>query len=425
MPDKLVPTDFTIEIDKHTLEHGLHHAYEENKNKFNAPGFRKGKVPRAMAEKLYAETLLEEALDHLFGEVYDDAVAERGIEPISRPSATIKRTETGAIISVSVIAKPEFTISGFDGLTYKKQEVSVTDDEVDAVINEARDKSAREITIADRPAKLGDIAVIDFKGYHNGVAFDGGESKDFSLELGSKSFIDTFEEQLVGLNAGESKRVDVTFPTPYNNKELEGQPAYFDVTLKSLKEKEVPALDEDFVKDTTEFSTVDEYKNDVREKLLKQKQENAETAKETEVLEALSARLNEEVPEIMINNEAMSMLSDLASRLRQSGMELDQYLAAYYGLTREQAFESNKPQAKRNVLARLALEAVVKLENITAEEDEIEKEIALAAERYQMGVEEFKDAVPARELDSLTKDIKVQKALKLVVDGATEITATE
>ncbi|MDR0957914.1 MAG: trigger factor, partial [Clostridiales bacterium] len=400
------------------FKHGLDHAYKTNKNKLNVPGFRKGKTPQKLAEKMFGDLLNEDALNHIFPEIFEKAIGERQLHPVGRPSASIVRTDDGgATVTVTVTLKPETSISDYKGIKYRKSEVSVSDEEVDREINRTREKNARETEITDRPIQDGDVAVLDFEGFVDGVAFEGGKSEDFRLVIGSKTFIDTFEEQLIGLNAGDEKDVNVNFPENYHKDDLSGKPAVFKVKIKNIYFRELPELDNDFAQDVSEFETFDAYKADIQEKIQKAKESDALNMKTNEVLSKLVEKLDADVPSTMIEEELNASLNNFVNQLRAQGIDVQSYLA-YTGQTTNSFMAQQKINARNSVFGRLALEAVAAAEGMTVSQEEFDKELDSLAEAYKLEKDKLLTSMSAHEKYSMDTDILVRKALDFVLENA-------
>lgn len=412
----------TIEVSAEEFEKALDKAYHKQKGQINVQGFRKGKAPRTMIEKMYgAGIFYEEAANMIIPEAYEKAYDECDLDIVSSPEIDVVQIEKGKafIFTAEVALKPEVTLGEYKGVQVEKKSVEVTEEELDAEINRVREQNSRTIAVEDRAAQDGDMTVIDFEGFVDGVAFEGGKGTDYPLTLGSHSFIDTFEEQLIGKNIGEEVEVNVTFPTEYHAAELAGKPAMFKVTIKEIKVKELPELDDDFAQDVSEFETVAEYKEDVKKNLLGRKEAAVKREKEEAVVAKVVENATMDVPEPMVASEVRRMADEFAQRIQAQGLSLQQYFQ-FTGLNANKFMEDLKPQALNRIQSRLALEAIVKAENIVASEEDIEKEIADMAVMYQMEADKLKELLGENEREQIALDMAVQKAVDLVVDAAVE-----
>lgn len=412
----------TIEVSAEEFEKALDKAYHKNKNRINVPGFRKGKASRAMIEKMFgAGIFYEDAANVLIPEAYDKAAEESGLDIVSRPEIDVTQMEKGKsfIFTAEVAVKPEVTLGDYKGVEIDKIDTTVTEEELNAEIDRVRDQNSRTVIVEDRPAQDGDITVIDFEGFVDGVAFEGGKDEDYPLTLGSHSFIDTFEEQLVGKNIGEEIEVNVTFPEDYQAKELAGKPAMFKVTIKEIKVKELPELDDDFAQDVSEFESLAEYKEDVKKTLSERKEAQAKNQKEEAVVAKIVENASMEIPEPMLNGQVRQMADDFAQRIQSQGLTVEQYFQ-FTGMDRNKFLETLRPQALKRIQSRLVLEAVAKAENIEASEEEIEKEIENMASMYQMEIEKVKTLIGDAERKQIAEDVAVQKAVELVTGEAVE-----
>ncbi len=392
-------------------------AFKKNGKKINVPGFRKGKAPRKMVEKMYGEgTFFEEAVNNTYPAAYQAAVKEANIDPVDRADIEIMEVskESGYTFKATVTVKPEVTLEGYKGVEVEKKVSVVTDEEVDAEISRQREQNARVIAVEGRAAADGDTAVIDFEGFVDDVAFEGGKGTDYSLVLGSNSFIPGFEDQVAGHNVGESFEVNVTFPEDYHAEELKGKAAMFKVTMKELKMKELPELDDEFAKDVSEFDTLEELKADISKKLQEKKDEQSDTDVENKLMEAVADKMVVDIPDCMFESRVDEMLRDFEYRLQSQGMDLKNYLQ-YTGMELDAFRKTFRPQAEAQVKTRLALEKIVELEQIEPTSDEVEAEYLNIAQQYKMEVEKVKGVVP-------TSDIKIglamNKALDLVRENA-------
>lgn len=410
----------TIEVEASKFDKAIQKAYQKNKNKFNIPGFRKGKVPYAMVEKMYgAAVFYEDAANELISGAYAQAAEESGLEIVARPEINVTQIEKGKpfIFEAEVTTKPEVKLGKYKGIKVEKADVTVTDEEVAEELDKVKEQNARLVAADDKAVEDGDQTTIDFEGFVDGIAFEGGKGEDYPLTIGSHSFIDTFEEQLIGKKVGEEVEVNVTFPENYQAKELAGKPAMFKVTIKEIKVKEYPELDDDFAQDVSEFDTLDEYKEDIKKNLTEKKEKEAEAEKESKVIEAIVNDAEMDIPEKMVEAQAEQMLEEFAQNIAMQGISFEQYLQ-FTGATVDQMKEQVKPQAQARVESSLVLEAVVKAENIEATEEEVEEEIKEMAGRYNMEADKLKGLLTDSDKENLKKDICARKAAKFVVDEA-------
>jgi len=412
----------TIEVAAEEFEKAMETAYQKNKNKLSVQGFRKGKAPRAMIEKMYgAGIFYEDAANELIPDAYEKAAVESGLDIVSRPEIDLVQVEKGKefIFTAEVAVKPEVTLGEYKGVEVEKTDVSVSDDEVAVELDRVREQNARILTVEDRPVADGDETVIDFEGFVDGVPFAGGKGEDYKLVIGSHSFIDTFEEQLIGKNIGEEVDVNVTFPEEYHAAELAGKPALFKVTVKAITAKELPELDDEFAVDVSEFDTLAEYKEDIKKNLLEKKEKEAKFAKEDKVVDAIIEKATMEIPDAMIDTQTRQMAEEYAQRLQMQGLNLEQYFK-FTGMNANSFMENLKPQALKRIQCRLVLEAVVKAENIEVSEEELDKEFDTMAQNYRMEKEKLVELVGDKEKEQIKMDIAVQKAVDFVRDAAKE-----
>lgn len=412
----------TIEVSAEELEGALQAAYLKNKNKISVPGFRKGKVPRQMVEKMYGpEIFYEDAANALIPEAYEKALDECGEDIVSSPAIDVTQIEKGKpfIFTAEVALKPEVKLGKYKGVKVEKIDAVVTDEEVDAEINKERENNARNIEVTDRPVKDGDMTVLDFEGFVDGVAFDGGKGENYPLTIGSGAFIPGFEEQLVGAEIGKEVEVNVTFPEDYQAEELKGKAAVFKCTIKEIKEKELPELDDEFASEVSEFDTLEEYKADVKAKLTEKKEKEAKDAKEAAVIEAIVKDSDMEIPDAMLETQQKQMVDEFAQRIQMQGLSIDQYFQ-FTGTTYDKMIEQVKPQAEKRIKSRLVLEAIVKAENIEASEEDYEEEIKVMAEAYQMEADKVKEMLPEKSIAQIKEDIAVRKAAEFAVENAKE-----
>lgn len=410
----LVEINFTI--DKETFEKAVNAAYKKNIGKMSIPGFRKGKAPRAMVEKLYGKGVFyDEALNAVVPAAYDEAVTASGADVVSQPQFdVVSIDENGVEMKAKVYTKPVVEVADYKGLAIDRVIAPVTDEEIDREIEAARKRNAREIEVTDRAAEKDDTAVIDFEGFCDGVAFDGGKGTDYSLKLGSGSFIPGFEDQVIGHKAGESFDVNVTFPEDYGEASLAGKPAVFKVTVKTLKFEELPALDDEFAKDVSEFDTLDEYKASVKANIEKRHSDAADADVENKLIEAVIEKLNADIPECMFENEVDQGMQDYAQRLSMQGIDFDTYLK-YTGMKADDLRLQLRPRAEKQVKSRLALEKIAELEKIEISEEEINAEIDEIAKNYGMTADDVKARVDS---SLISADLKLRNALKLVKEAA-------
>lgn len=410
----------TIEVSAQELEKALEDAFLKNKNKISVPGFRKGKVPRQMIEKMYGpEIFYEDAANALIPEAYSKALDECEEDIVSSPDIEVTQIEKGKpfIFTAEVALKPEVKLGKYKGVKVEAADVAVTDEEVDAAIQRERENNARNIEVTDRPVKDGDITTLDFEGFVDGVAFEGGKGEDYPLTIGSGAFIPGFEEQLVGAEIGKEVEVNVTFPEDYQAEDLKGKAAVFKCTVKEIKEKELPELDDEFASEVSEFETLDEYKKDVKEKLTQKKEKDAKDAKEAAVIEAIVADSDMEIPEAMIETQQRQMIDEFAQRMQMQGLSMEQYFQ-FTGATMDKMMEQVRPQAETRIKSRLVLEAVAAAEGITATDEDFEEEIKAMAEAYQMEVDKVKELLPEKSAEGIREDIAVKKAAEFVVNSA-------
>lgn len=409
--------ELEIEISAEAFEEAIQKAYNKAKKNIAIPGFRKGKAPRKLIEKQYGENCFyEDAVNILYGPEVDGAIEESGVELVARPDVEVTSIDkaTGVVLKVTCITKPDVEVKDYKGIEVEKTVNAVSDEDIAKEVDKLREKNVRIITVDDRAAEMGDDVVIDFEGFKDDVAFDGGKAEDFTLSLGSGQFIPGFEEAIVGHNAGEQFDIDVTFPEEYQVKELAGAPAVFKINLKSISKKELPEIDDDMVKDSTEFDTVDEFKADAKKKLEEAAEKAADAKVEEKLFDTVIENMTAEIPQVMFDNRVNEMINELAQRLQPQGITLDLYLQ-YTGQTMDSLKKAYMEQAEKQVKLRLALEQVVKNEGIEASEDEINEEFSKLADTYKMDVEQIKTYIRAEDL---AKDIAVGKAVDVIKDAA-------
>lgn len=412
----------TIEASAEDFEQAIEKAYQKNKNKLSIPGFRKGKVPRKMIEQMYGkEIFYEDAANIVIPSAYAKAVDECTEEIVSQPEIDVVQAESGKpfIFTAEVALKPDVTLGKYKGIEIDKADTTVTDEEIDAALDKERENNARTISVEDRAVKDGDMAVIDYEGFVDGEAFDGGKGDNYPLTIGSNTFIPGFEEQLIGAELDKEVEVNVTFPEDYQESTLAGKPAVFKCTVREIKEKELPELDDEFASEVSEFDTLAEYREDVKKNLIEKKEEEAKAEKEDKVIEAIIADAQMDIPEAMLATQQRSMADDFAQRIQMQGLSIDQYFQ-FTGLTKAAFLEQLKPQAEQRIKTRLVLEAVAKAENIEVSEEEYTAEIKKMAEAYHMDEDKVKEMIGDFEQRSIKEDIRVKKALDLAVENAIE-----
>ena len=412
----------TIEVPAEELEKAIDAAYKKQKNQISIPGFRKGKVPRAMVEKMYGvEVFYEDAANTLMQQNYPSAVEESGVDIVSRPSIDVVQIEKGKpfIYTAEVAVRPEVTLGKYMGVTVTKIDTSVSDDEVAEALEQQRNNNARTISVTDRPVAVGDTAVIDFEGFVDGVAFEGGKGENHPLEIGSHTFIDNFEDQLVGKNAGDEVEVNVTFPEQYQAADLAGKPATFKVKINEIKTKELPELDDEFAQDVSEFDTLAEYKESLKKNLEEKKENEAKRTKEDEAVQKIIDKSKMDIPEAMIDTQCETMIEEFAQRIAQSGLSMDQYLQ-FSGLTVDGLKEQVRPEALSRIQASLVLEQIAKDENIEVSDDDVNAEIEKMAASYGMEADKLKEYMGDAEKESMKKDLAINKAVELVMSNVKE-----
>ena len=412
----------TIEVSAEDLDKAMEKAYQKQKSRISLPGFRKGKAPRKMIESMYGKgVFMEDAVNSLVPQEYTKALGECDLEIVSQPKIDVTQVEPGKpfIFTAEVATKPEVTLGDYKGLEVPKSETEVTDEEVEAELKKEQEKNSRTITVEDRAAQNGDTATIDFEGFVDGAAFEGGKGTDYPLTLGSNTFIPGFEEQLVGANTGDHVEVKVTFPEEYQAKELAGKEAVFQCDVKKIEAKELPELDDDFAKDVSEFDTLAEYKEDVKKNLTEKKAEDARRAKEDAAVDKVIENAQMDIPEAMIETQTRQMLDDFARRIQSQGLSMEQYMQ-FTGATVDSLKEQMKPQAVKRIESRLVLEKVAEAENIQISDEKLDEELAKMAEMYKMELDKFKELVGEYEKEQMKKDLAVQEAVTLMADSAKE-----
>ena len=410
----------TIEVPAEKFEEAVQHSYNKNKGKFNIPGFRKGKAPFNMIKKMYGVGVFyEDAVDEVIDASYPDAAKESGLEIVSRPAVSIEQIEEGKsfIYTAKVAVKPEVTLGEYKGVEVQKTKSEVTEEDIETEIKRAREKNSRLITVEDRGIEDGDQVTIDFDGSVDGKRFEGGKAEDYPLTIGSHTFIDNFEEQLIGKKTGEECEVNVTFPAEYHVEELKNKPAVFKVKVKEIQRKELPEANDDFASEVSDFDTMEEYKKDLTEKLQAEKIEAAKTADEDKVVAKVIENATMEIPDQMVEEQVNGMVNDYARRLESQGISFKQYVEIT-GMTAEKIGEQMKPQAIKRIQTRLVLEAVEKAENIQADDAAVEEQFDKMAEDFKMDKEQIKGMFGEEQMAQLKEDLAVQKAIDFLVAEA-------
>ncbi|MBO5369742.1 MAG: trigger factor [Clostridia bacterium] len=410
----------TIEVDKEAFEQAIEKAYRKNVKQIALPGFRKGKAPRKLIEKYYGEGVFyEDAVNFVCPDAYEFAVKESGIEPVDRPEIDIDSigNEEALVLTATVTVKPEVTLGEYKGVKCEKVVYETKDEDVEAEVKAMAEKNARMINVEDRAVKMGDITVIDFEGFCDGVAFEGGKGTDHTLEIGSGQFIPGFEDQLVGAEIGVETDVNVTFPEEYHSKDLQGKPAVFKVTVKEIKEKEIPAIDDDFAKDVSEFDTLDEYKASIKERLDKSNEARTKAEFENKVVEAVCEKAEIDIPQCMIDNRIEDLTKDFGYRLQSQGLSLEQYIQIT-GATPDTFKEQFKEQAEAQVKSSLVLEKIAKDENIEVTDADLEEELQRMADMYGMELDKVKTLIGDNEKESIKGDLVIRKAVDFIADNA-------
>ena len=408
--------ELVVNVDGETFEKAVNAVYKKQVKNINIQGFRKGKAPRAVVEKMYgSEVFYEDAMQDCYPDALYDAAKEAGIEIVKVESLeAVEASKEGFTFKTNVIVKPTMEIENYKGIEVEKKSTEVTDELVDAEIEKIRERNSRMVTVEDRACENGDTAVIDFEGFTNGVAFEGGKAENYNLKLGSSNFIPGFEEQIVGHKTGEEFSINVKFPEDYQAEELKGKDAEFKIVLHEIKATELPEVDDEFVKDVTDKDTLDEWKEELRETVAARLADEAEKDIDNQIANKLMELLDGEIPEAMFENQANEMVREFEMRLRSQGLDMNTYMQ-YMGMDPNSLTDMYKDEAEKRVKLRLALETVARKENIEVSDDDLEEEYKKIAENYKMEAEQVKAAIPE---ESLTEDIKVEKALKLVKDNA-------
>ena len=412
----------TIEVGADEVEKALQESYQKQKNQIVVPGFRKGKVPRAMIEKMYGpEIFYQDAINIMIPDAYDKAVDECGEDIVSSHEIDVVSIKKGEpfVFTAEVALKPPVELGKYKGVSVDKVDITVSDEDVDKAIEKERENNARNIEVTDRPVKDKDSIILDFEGFVDGVAFEGGKGEDHPLTIGSGAFIPGFEDQLIGAKIGEECEVKVKFPDDYQAKELASKDAVFKCTVKQIKEKELPALDDEFASEVSEFDTLEEYKADVRKNLEVAREKEAKEEKESKVIEAIVNDAKMDIPEAMITTQQNQMVDEFAQRMTMQGLSMEQYYQ-FTGASHDRLLEQVRPQAEQRIKARLVLEAIAKAENITATDEEVEEELKTIAEAYQLEVDKVKESMPEKSLEGIREDIVVKKAAEFAVNNAKE-----
>ena len=412
----------TVEVSAEDFEKAVNTVYNRNKKSINIPGFRKGKAPRVMIEKMYgAGVFFEDAANLLINTEYPKAAQESELDIVSRPTIDIVQIEKGKsfIFTAEVAVKPEVTLGEYKGVEVEVSAADVTEEEVAAELKKEQEKNSRTIDVDDRAVADGDMVTLDFEGFVDGVAFEGGKGTDYPLTIGSNSFIPGFEEQLVGAVIGEEKEVNVTFPEDYHAEDLKGKEAVFKCTVHEIKAKELPEIDDEFAAEVSEFDTLEEYKADVKAKIKEQKAADGKRNQEDQAVEQAVKNAEYEIPQPMIDTQTTQMVEDFAQRIQSQGITLEQYFQ-FTGLTAEKMMEDMKPQAIKRIETRLVLEAIAKAENIEITDEKVDEELAKMAESYNMEVEKLKEFMGENEKKQMKEDLAVQEAVTFLVENAVE-----
>lgn len=413
----------TIEVSAEEFEKALQGAYQKTKNKINIPGFRKGKAPRAMIEKMYgAGIFYEDAANAIIPEAYDREVADCGLELVSQPKIDVVQIEKGKefIFTAEVAVKPEVTLGEYKGLEVPKAEIEVTEEEIDKEIDKERENNARTIDVDDRAVTNGDMIKLDFDGSVDGVPFAGGKAENYDLTVGSGSFIPGFEEQLVGVEIGKDVEVTVTFPEDYHAAELAGKEAVFKCKVNEIKVKELPEADDEFAQDVSEFDTLAEYRDDIRKKLTEKKETQAKNAKETAAVEKAVENASMDIPAAMIDSQVRNMADDFARRIQSQGLTVEQYFQ-FTGMTAEKMLEQMRPEAEKRIKNSLTLEAIAAAEDFVIADEKIEEELQKMADMYKMEKDKVKELLGEAGIEQMKGDLKIQAAVDLLRDSAKEV----
>lgn len=410
----------TLEISPEQFEQAMETAYKRSKNQISLPGFRKGKAPRKLVEKAYGrEIFYEDAINAVLPELYDETVKEENLEVMSRPEVNVETIEEGkpVVVTCEVAIKPEVKLGKYKGLKAEKEDATVTEEDVQEELKRVAGRNARMIEVTDRPAQMDDTLTIDFEGFMDGTPFEGGKGENHELKLGSHSFIDTFEDQLVGKNVGDQCEVNVTFPEEYHQKDLAGKPAMFKVAVKKIQFNEVPEIDDEFAKEVSEFDTLDEYKADVKKNLEERKAKQIEESKRAKLLGKVVEKSKMDMPEPMVIEQCDQMINNFAQTLRYQGMNMQKYMEMT-GSTLESMRQSVRPEAERQLKESLVLDAIAKAENLEATQEDVDKELENMAQIYGMEIDKLKAAVTEAETESIKSELKTKKALDFIVENA-------
>lgn len=417
----------TVEVSPEDFEKAVQAAYMKNKNRITIPGFRKGKAPRIMIEKMYgAGIFYEDAANALIQEEYPKAAEESKLDIVSQPEIDIVQIEKGKsfIFTAEVAVKPEVTLGEYKGVEVEVSPVEVTEEEVAGELRKEQENNSRTIDVDDRAVEQGDMITLDFEGFVDGEAFEGGKGTDYPLTIGSNSFIPGFEDQLVGAQIGEEKEVNVTFPENYHANDLAGKPAVFKCTVKSIKVKELPELDDEFAKDVSEFDTLEEYKADIEKNLKERKEEVAKREREDKAVDAVIANAQMDIPEPMIQNQINQLMQDFIRRMQAQGLSIDQYYQ-FTGLDNAKVQEQMRPQALKRIQSRLVLEKIAEVENIQISDEKFDEEVKRMADMYKMEADKLKEMMGDYEKEQIKMDMAVQEAVTLVADAAKTVKKKE
>lgn len=415
----------TIEVSAEEFGAALEKAYQKNKAKINVPGFRKGKAPRKMIEKMYgAGIFYEDAANIVIPEAYSKAAKECGEEIVSQPEISVSQIEEGKafIFTAEVALKPAVVLGDYKGLEVEKSVIEVTDEEVEKEVNKERENNSRMIDVDDRAVEKGDMIKLDFDGSVDGVPFEGGKAENYPLTIGSGSFIPGFEDQLIGAKIGEEVEVSVTFPEEYHAAELKGKPAVFKCKVNEIKVKELPEADDEFAKDVSEFDTMDEYKADIRSKLAEKKEAQAKREKQNKAVEKAVANAQMDIPDAMVTEQVRRMADDFARRLQSQGLTVDQYMQ-FTGMTADKLLDQMRPEALKRIQNSLVLEAIAKTENIEVSDEKVDEEIAKMAAAYKMEADKLKELMGDAEKEQMKADLAIQAAVEMIADAAVEVEA--
>lgn len=417
----------TIEVSAEEFGAALEKAYQKDKKKINVPGFRKGKAPRKMIEKMYgAGIFYEDAANIVIPEAYAAAAKECAEEIVSQPQISVTQIEEGKpfIFTAEVALKPAVTLGDYKGVEVEKSVIEVSEEEVEKEVDKERENNSRMIDVDDRAVEKGDIIKLDFEGFVDGEAFQGGKAEDYSLTIGSGSFIPGFEDQLIGAKIGEEKEVNVTFPEEYHEASLKGKPAVFKCTVKEIKVKELPAADDEFAKDVSEFDTLAEYKDDIRSKLVEKKEAQAKREKQNKAVDKAVANAQMEIPDAMVTEQVRRMADDFAKRLRSQGLTVEQYMQ-FTGMTADKLLEQMRPEALKRIQNSLVLEAIAKAENIEVSDEKVNEEIEKMAAAYKMEADKLKELIGDAEKEQMKSDLAIQAAVDMITDAAVEVEAAK